>query len=636
MLLKRKANVNLETLSEAKRTLLLALDEQLDELYTIFYDVYIGSSFIDVAVMKEECGLFIIKVIDLKDENKIEALLTKSNWTIKQNNIQKQIMSPFKQIAEISKSLLYNNKTLSKMFFTDTNTLKKTISLYIYFHNLTDNCLKSKQEYWDKSFPQSKIVYTSFNKNKLLQKYYITYLFNKKTATFDKNIFQEIKALFLLGYQQQDKLSNENIFKYFYNDKRTNELICSVPGQKRKVCGPSGSGKTRILSLRALDALSKTKDIVLILTFNISLKNYIRHILVKKNIKNLDLSKIVVEHYNQFIWNYISNNALIPNQDYIFDCFSKDKDYKEHKLQTFPQKFKTILVDEVQDFKDIYTQNINNMIDNNGELVYFGDEKQNIYKRTMDDINKKPKITGIKGRWYTLTKSYRTNNQITSIANNFQKEFLSQKYTYEAINSFKLDAATNSILKYYSLSEYCSEEQLNESIFNIIKKFLNIPNDEICIIAPSCNNLRYIDKSYRDFTHLKTTTTFEDLDTYLDLKRKYPSDILRKVSDRIQKPYKEAFNIYSNNIKLSTIYSIKGLEANTVIVLIENLSKTNENSIEELIYTAITRARKNLIIIDISSNKQFKQFFYDNNFRISIEESFLDYMTKHIVESPDF
>ena len=72
------------------------------------------------------------------------------------------------------------------------------------------------------------------------------------------------------------------------------------------------------------------------------------------------------------------------------------------------------------------------------------------------------------------------------------------------------------------------------------------------------------------------------------------------------------------------------------MLLIENLSKTNENSIEELIYTAITRARKNLIIIDISSNKQFKQFFCDNNFQISIEESFLDYMTKHIVESPDF
>lgn len=36
------------------------------------------------------------------------------------------------------------------------------------------------------------------------------------------------------------------------------------------------------------------------------------------------------------------------------------------------------------------------------------------------------------------------------------------------------------------------------------------------------------------------------------------------------------------------------------MLLIENLSKTNENSIEELIYTVITQTRKNLIIIDIS------------------------------------
>ena len=48
-------------------------------------------------------------------------------------------------------------------------------------------------------------------------------------------------------------------------------------------------------------------------------------------------------------------------------------------------------------------------------------------------------------------------------------------------------------------------------------------------------------------------------------------------------------------LKISTVHSFKGWEIHTVFLLID------DKSTAELIYTGITRARQNIIIIDLGS-----------------------------------
>ena len=55
-------------------------------------------------------------------------------------------------------------------------------------------------------------------------------------------------------------------------------------------------------------------------------------------------------------------------------------------------------------------------------------------------------------------------------------------------------------------------------------------------------------------------------------------------------------------MKLSTVHSFKGWEIHTVFLLID------ENSTFELVYTGITRARQNIIIINLG-NPEFTNFF---------------------------
>ena len=70
-------------------------------------------------------------------------------------------------------------------------------------------------------------------------------------------------------------------------------------------------------------------------------------------------------------------------------------------------KYSVVIFDEIQDFKKVWQDVVKkNFWDSEGgELVVFGDEKQNIYRRTMEVGERKP-YTGIPGAWNLLKKSF--------------------------------------------------------------------------------------------------------------------------------------------------------------------------------------------------------------------------------------
>ena len=81
----------------------------------------------------------------------------------------------------------------------------------------------------------------------------------------------------------------------------------------------------------------------------------------------------------------------------------------------------------------------------------------------------------------------------------------------------------------------------------------------------------------------------------------------------------------AGKIKLSTIHSFKGCEIKTAILLImgethsDNYDKLYDDPpeaipVDELIYTALTRPRDNLIVINIGNTR------YDSFFRANIPE----------------
>ena len=78
--------------------------------------------------------------------------------------------------------------------------------------------------------------------------------------------------------------------------------------------------------------------------------------------------------------------------------------------------------------------------------------------------------------------------------------------------------------------------------------------------------------------------------------------------EHIRRGRKLHFWAHSGTVKLSTIYSFKGWEAHTLVLIICKTHNIEEQgSLSELIYTGLTRAKKNLIVID--QTDLYREFF---------------------------
>ena len=112
-------------------------------------------------------------------------------------------------------------------------------------------------------------------------------------------------------------------------------------------------------------------------------------------------------------------------------------------------------------------------------------------------------------------------------------------------------------------------------------------------------------------------TTFEKKNEYEVIQR--TSQWPKRDIDNIRRVNKVHFTMDYDNVKMATIHSFKGWESPSVILLLQPEGTIeddvytvigNENS-PALIYTAITRAKKNLFILNMGNDK-YHDFFSNN------------------------
>lgn len=266
------------------------------------------------------------------------------------------------------------------------------------------------------------------------------------------------------------------------------------------------------------------------------------------------------------------------------------------------EKYLTILIDEIQDFKPEWVKIIrDNFLDENGEMVLFGDQSQNIYER-KDNQRDSPIVFGF-GRWHKLTKSYRSaaDAPLLQLFNIFQKRFLVEKYT----DAEEFETAQASI--YFDLMAFESygtaydHHFVLSRIYEYIRAHSLHPND-IVIISSQVEYLLPINEALKQ--NESTMVMFEEadeLDALRGLQEVRPAEYHDELK-KIRRRKKTFFMLNSGRIKLSTTHSFKGLEAQTVFYIV-----TPKDS-AEIIYTGITRAQRNLIVFGPATG-DFSDFF---------------------------
>lgn len=588
--------------------LLKYFEENLPDTIEAYFQPYLNGDNPDIILIEKEVG---VAIIEVKDWNLSSYYLDDNGeWHVKNNHAN--IKSPFRQVFQYKDNMfslhingLLEKKILDKRFYG-------RISAFVYFHNISYNqlrqfyqpCLEQIEENLKLAFNRNdkkKIGYLNNLKTKLLKQrdYY------SKTEESLKHIQlpKAVNGLFtdsiykeFIRYLQPPFHSKDQGTQIHYTEK---QLSLSESIEKhQKVKGVAGSGKTLILAKRAVNAHKRHGGDILILTFNITLTSYI-HDMISNVREDFRWNVFTILNYHHF-FNMMANNYGLEIES--LEAYNNENFFIGKNIN----KYKTILIDEIQDYEESWIRCIKkSFLEPNGELVVFGDEKQNIYERKLGE-DKKPNTTII-GGWNLLNESFRLDTQIAKLAEKFQEEFFINKYDTDKIQIKKdIQSSFNFDTNIIEQKNYDQKNLRNlvEMVFEIVRKNNIHPND-ICLLSYHINLLRDIDYIIRREFNERTLTTFETAEVAFQLsKTVFDQSILNKEVQDIRKNKKYAFRLNSGVMKLSTIQSFKGWEIPTLFLIIDKDS-------DEIIYTALTRAKHNIIVFNIQNNKYYK-FFKDN------------------------
>ncbi len=377
---------------------------------------------------------------------------------------------------------------------------------------------------------------------------------------------------------------------------RQSELARSYEGRVLRVKGVAGSGKTQILASTAVNCQLRTGSKILILTYNITLANYIKY-RIGRVPADFPWNKFTITNYHNFFTSQAKNHDLKLNLASYDDpnFFTSVKD-------SLP-KYSAILIDEAQDYKTEWFKILFNcFLDEKGEVVIFGDQKQDVYRR--GSFEKIPNVLGhVWGPWHILKRGHRTSNQIiTDLGQEFQLSFFGEVETTEEMPQLTFGGGVS----YSLVPPNCPPEQLVQMVLNYVSgNAINL--DQTVILSQTTDVLRWVEYTYRKRTGGNCMTTFETKEVFDSLLKSTEGKVnshFHEELEKIRTNKKAHFTMVDGRLKMSTIYSYKGWEASCVILLLlpePGHTDALENR-PELIYTAITRAKDYLYVINLNNN----------------------------------
>ena len=580
--------------TEGEWALMKFLLENFDNSYEIFFQPYLNGDNPDFAIMRKGRGVLLIEVKDWNLNNYFIDERTK--WCLIKDSTK--IKSPLNQVENYKANLfnLHSEELFHKSIKNKNNWA--TVNCAVYFHKSSEEKLNN---FLLESFKHE--TYASYRKfvsyfgilgyNSLTKKNIDT-LFSRFWLNRTSMYFDDILYNSFSRYLKPPIHQIEDGIEINYS-KEQQELIRSEIRPRRKIKGVAGSGKTLVLAKRAVNSHKRTEGQVLVLTYNLSLKNYI-HDRISDVREEFNWKNFYITNYHQFFKAQANNFNLEIND---LSAWQDAKFFESIKDQII--RYDVILIDEIQDYMQSWIDIITSYFTHSEtEFVVFGDEKQNIYKRELDE-NNEPIVRTISGNWNkSLNISHRFGSNIGNIAIKFQKTIFGLKYGSDELNVMAKFDFEKRIIEYHYFDNFTTQN-LFEIIYSVLERN-QIHSSNAGILCSKVEILRELDFLIRTIKKENTAITFESKEEYEE-----HSNNSKKI-DEIRRLKKNHFYMKTGTIKLSTIHSFKGWEVDTLFLFIEKDDNEQEISNAELIYTGLTRARNNLIIFNLG-NKKYNDFF---------------------------
>lgn len=509
--------------TEGELHLLKFLDSNLDSSFEVFFNPFMNGDRPDIVILKENQGVLIIEVKDYNLD--LYILNDRKNLVVKSSNTN-TFKSPISQVLKYKDNLfdLHIEKLLEKKI-KDIRYFN-IVSTAIYFHNSNSEQIKDlfiTPFSWDSKYLNflkynidllGRDNLNTLDFNNLLKKRYL--ISEKPSFLFTDDIYKSFKRFLTPPFHLKE---DGKEIKY---SRKQLDIIYDATRKEQRIKGVVGSGKTTILAARAVQAHKRTQGNVLILTYNITLKNYIHdklndvrenfpwnvftisnyHLFINSELNNLGISIKIPEGFEKLSEN--EKNSLLEREYY-----SNKNLFLENKKDIIP--YDVILIDEIQDYKRPWMEIIKEcFLAENGEYYLFGDVKQNIYNNKTESKDVSTNVRGV----MELKDCFRSDFKIKDLAILYQKDIFQNKYEIDSFNQKTYDIEIpfernkEGKIKYIFLQNIDSVSSLYTIIHeNAINN--DIPTNDITILGNSINLLKKFDGYYRYSSNERTNTMFE-------------------------------------------------------------------------------------------------------------------------------
>lgn len=359
----------------------------------------------------------------------------------------------------------------------------------------------------------------------------------------------------------------------------------------RRIKGPAGSGKSVVLAARAAELADQGKR-VLVVTFNITLLNYLRDLAVR-HATSRQVIRRQVDFLNFHMW---CKRVCIGsgNRKAYSEVWARSSDGDE--LQPDPvlqvelarlvqrlyqqshdslPRYDAVLVDEGQDYYPEWWQTLRKAAKPDGEMILVADKTQNIYSTAAAWTEDAMANAGFRGPWAELRISYRLPPAVIPLLEGFAEQYLGEE-----------EADIPEVEQRENQMEFAD-------LFPVELRWVQVG-------APESSVASCVEEIRRQMKRLRTDTAIPDI-TFLSGK-----EVGRAVVDEfsrlgvhvlhtfdadksISRRQKRAFFQGSARVKATTLHSFKGWEARHLVLFVGSVDRAEDRA---LIYTALTRLRR--------------------------------------------
>ncbi|WP_121661868.1 nuclease-related domain-containing DEAD/DEAH box helicase [Metabacillus litoralis] len=563
--------------------------------WMVFEQPHINSMKPDFVLLHPSRGIIIIEV---KDWNLTSSVYENGGY-IRGTDGRSHKKNPINQVENYKKSILKSELTNSVYLAEEfEKNYYACIETVVYFHGAAKaNALAfcNNNLLYTKIWTKEDIEYIKNTHNPLNNRIH-TYALSRQQSAFNHNGQLEELVKELAKHLQYADYNFERRRPFILTPSQS-ELSELSPGSIRRWSGVAGAGKSLILAEKAVKALRDNKR-VLILTFNITLRHYLRDLVSQQfgqgnyEGERKKLRKdLTIIHFHELL------KIIMTEHEIEVDFDDEDQNFTQRWMSLINIYFLEnnmkdqfnydyILVDEGQDFMGEWIRFLKQFYTKKGELFIVYDKAQDLFNHGVwiEDADQVKNI-GFKGRPGNLKYTHRLPDTMVQKIRQVREV---------------LQIQGEDIL-------VAREEQLSflQTTFWLNCKANNI-SDKLSQLTDRVKELRK-SNDWEDITIITTNEkTGAELVEYFErygVKTSHVYDLQRQSDQKRRKSEKWKFQGGTGRLKICSFHSYKGWQTPNIILVLDSpttqyidgnvfvTSVPNSDTIKNALFISMSRVK---------------------------------------------